>query len=717
MCDNYCRRRTTMMNKSYFQAGIKQDFFPVITMQMNGKADEAVRKMGEDKCHYVVLLDEEAVYGVVALTDLLANINCLNQCDLSDYAGRNFYPLEFDHFEQYGWNPKECINYRYAVVTKEKKIVGIIDKNAPYRIYGNWLANNLEMFFDSCYSGIMILDVKSNIIMLNKSAEQMFELVAEEVLNQPVTQIFSYSIANLLLANVESQNQRQFAIHEKYISTNCISMENDGETIGSIHIFQDITLQKQVESELNVVKEREEDLENIIQSSYDGIYITDYTGKTLMVNKSHERITGIKASEIVGKNMKEIVDEGFVSTYITDIVVNGKAPVTVRQSVSNGKQVIITGSPIYDKYGNVKKVITNVRDITELIELEKHLNATKEMVNIYKKELFKEASSDYIVCDSKQFRKTIELAQKVSTKDSTVLILGETGVGKEVVAKYIHSNSKRKNNNYIKINCGAIPVNLLESELFGYVKGAFTGASQTGKIGMFELANEGTLFLDEIGELPLNLQSSLLRVLQENIITRVGDTKGRKVNVRIIAATNRNLENMIAEKTFRSDLFYRLNVVSINVPPLRERIDDIPGLAELMISKLNEKYNERKIITSDFIKMLCNRDWPGNVREMENFIEKQFVISEEDIIDTFYNPLDELEAGSDMQITVNGIMPLKDAVKMVEYLLIKKALQQGRTTYKAAELLGTSQPTLFRKYKELVEENIMTEEDLKKILG
>ncbi|HWQ77583.1 MAG TPA: sigma 54-interacting transcriptional regulator [Anaerovoracaceae bacterium] len=587
-------------------------------------------------------------------------------------------------------------------------------QNKPY---GNWLADHFELFFDTCYSGAIVLNLESNIAFFNKSAADLFGIAAEDVLGHPLTKIFTKSTANMLLFRENLQSQYQFSYHDKEILHSCILMEVGGEKIGSFHLFKDVTWQKQVESELNSVKEREEDLEGIIQSSYDGIYITDYTGKTLMVNKSHERITGIKASDIVGKNMREIVDEGLVSVFITDTVVNGKAPVTVRQSVSNGKQVIITGSPILDKYGNVKKVITNVRDVTELIELEKHLKATKEMVNIYKKEIFKDTSDGRIVCDSKAFQKAMELAGRVASKDSTVLILGETGVGKEVVAKYIHSNSKRKNNNYIKINCGAIPVNLLESELFGYVKGAFTGASQTGKIGMFELANEGTIFLDEIGELPLNLQASLLRVLQENVITRVGDTKVRKVDVRIIAATNRDLEKMIEEKTFRSDLFYRLNVVSITVPPLRERVDDIPGLAESMISKLNEKYNEKKIITSNFISLLCGRDWPGNVREMENFIEKQFVISEEDIMDSFYSPLEDAEDGSNSQIMVNGIVPLKEAVKRVEYILIRKALLQGHTTYKAAELLGTSQPTLFRKYKELVEENFITEEDIKKIWG
>jgi len=283
-----------------------------------------------------------------------------------------------------------------------------------------------------------------------------------------------------------------------------------------------------------------------------------------------------------------------------------------------------------------------------------------------------------------------------------VLILGETGAGKEIVARYIHLSSKRKNSHYIKINCGSIPPNLLESELFGYVPGSFTGASSKGKVGMFELANEGTLFLDEIGEMPIDLQSSLLRVLQDGEVIRVGDTKSRKVNVRIIAATNRNLEEMIAKGTFRSDLFYRLNVVSIYVPPLRERTEDIPALAEHFISRLNEKYEERKVITSNFINQLLKMDWPGNIREMSNFIEKQFVISDGDIMDTIVNyqsGAPENETGGS-GITVNGIIPLNEAIREVESILVGRAMKKCRTTYKAAELLKVSQPTFFRKYKE-----------------
>jgi transcriptional regulator with PAS, ATPase and Fis domain len=255
----------------------------------------------------------------------------------------------------------------------------------------------------------------------------------------------------------------------------------------------------------------------------------------------------------------------------------------------------------------------------------------------------------------------------------------------------------------VRVNCGAIPENLIESELFGYVKGAFTGAISSGKLGLFELANKGTIFLDEIGELPLSMQSKLLHVLQEGVVTRIGDVNEIKLDVRVVTATNRNLESMVFEGKFRSDLYYRLNVMNIEVPPLRDRIDDIPGLAEKTIYNLNKKYVEEKIITKNFINLLIDRDWPGNVREMQNFIEKQFVISDENIMDSFIIS-DEIISNAESKIMIKGIIPLRDAIKEVEKILVTRAMKQTNNTYKAAELLETSQSTLFRKYKEILGE-------------
>ena len=454
-------------------------------------------------------------------------------------------------------------------------------------------------------------------------------------------------------------------------------------------------------------------LGDILDNSYDGIYITDYTGKTILVNKAYERISGIPRTKLVGEYMDDLIARGILSTSITHDVVKRKEVITRTQTNSNNKEVFITGSPVFDNNGNVRNVITNVRDITEIISLNKKLQVETDRADLYKSQLMQESSHENIVCSSNEFSAVLAMAEKISRMDSTVLILGETGVGKEVVAQYIHKHSMRDGKPYIKINCGAIPQNLLESELFGYVPGAFTGASAKGKPGMFELADTGTLFLDEIGELPINLQSALLRVLQDREVTRVGGQKSKKVDVRIVAATNRNLKEMIEEGTFRSDLYYRLNVVSINIPPLRDRRDDIPDLAEKSLQDLNRKYGAHKIMTPHFIQHLQHHDWPGNIRELKNFIEKQFVFADDNILDAPFAPEFTVKQefhNSEMKtsnILASDTLPTyAEAKKNMEKELIQRAMRQGGSTYKAAALLDMSQPTFFRKYKELFPDGI-----------
>lgn len=437
-------------------------------------------------------------------------------------------------------------------------------------------------------------------------------------------------------------------------------------------------------------------LVEILEHSYDGIYITDAEGLTLYVNKSYERMTGRSREDYIGKYMQDLMDSGIMKTYITKDVVRLKKSITITEPLVNGKEVIITGNPVFDENNEVVMVVTNLRDITELILLEKEYELTQETSLRYQQELFSSVNPDNIICKSPVTKQAFLTASRIACRDSTVLILGETGVGKDVFARYIHTKSSRSTGPYIKINCGSIPHNLLESELFGYVGGAFTGANSKGKPGMFELANGGTLFLDEIGELPLDLQASLLRVLQDCEINRIGDTKSRRVDIRIIAATNRNLEQMIEQGTFRRDLYYRLNVLSIFIPPLRERQEDIAALAECIIQKLNDKYGEEKVISQKFIKELQAKPWLGNVRELSNFIEKQFIISDGNILEHFAS--DAARQSGYEYLSVIGIPPINEAVNKLESILLERAMKESGSTVKAAELLKISQPTFSRKY-------------------
>ncbi len=288
-------------------------------------------------------------------------------------------------------------------------------------------------------------------------------------------------------------------------------------------------------------------------------------------------------------------------------------------------------------------------------------------------------------------------AKRVANFDATILILGETGVGKDVLANFIYNQSSRKEKGkLIKVNCGAIPPELLESELFGYEAGAFTGANKSGKPGMFELANNGILFLDEIGELPLNLQVKLLRVLQEGEIQKIGSTKIKKVNVQIIAATNRNLHEMVTRGEFREDLYYRLNVIPLYIPPLRERRDEILPLIHHFLSKFNQKYLLNKEFNYEVIDFLISYNWPGNIRELANLIERLVVTTPENEIKIEHMPP---EYKNSVHVNTNQQISLKEAVEETERKILERAAKKYRNTYEIAKALRTSQPTVVRKLK------------------
>lgn len=573
------------------------------------------------------------------------------------------------------------------------------------------LISGFNDFFDSFVAAanmaVMAVDMNRKIVITNSLAATLLETSEAKLIDQYVEDVLPKSpLTNVMAGNYKSI-PRQFEMFGRTLYAERTLISREQVPIALVSFFQDITHMEKRTERHKQAQEQELFLNDIIENSYDGIYITDRRGKTIMVNKAYERISGIPRDTIIGEYMSNLVASGLLSTSLTDEVVSSKETVTRTQRNRNDKEVVITGNPVFDEKGEVRHVITNVRDITELVNLNTKLAAESSRADLYQEQILRKAADENIAYGSREFENVLNLCGKVSKMDSTVLILGETGVGKEIVAQYIHKHSPRKSKPYIKINCGAIPQNLLESELFGYVSGAFTGANAKGKPGRFELADTGTLFLDEIGELPLNLQASLLRVLQDSEITRIGDSKSKKVDVRIITATNRNLESMIRDGLFRSDLYYRLNVVSINIPPLRERKLDIPPLAEKTIQDLNRKYNTKKSLSSDFVRLLTEHNWPGNIRELKNFIEKQFVLSDSDVIDAAVSPNISVETAKNVMLSKESSessakLPTYDEARgAMERDLFRRAMEQGKSTYKAAALLGMSQSTFFRKYKEV----------------
>ncbi|MFZ7102157.1 MAG: sigma-54 interaction domain-containing protein [Peptococcaceae bacterium] len=450
-------------------------------------------------------------------------------------------------------------------------------------------------------------------------------------------------------------------------------------------------------------------LKAIFESSYDGIFVTNYQGTTIGVNKAYERITGIKTSDVLGQHIKDLEDYGMFTPIITPTILQTQKSLTVIQKFKTGKQAVITGNPVFNDKGELIYIITNVRDITELKNLRHELKKATELTERYENELsllriYNQKHHD-IIAESSKMKHVITAALQVARFDTTVLVLGRSGVGKEIVAKLVHSSSLRNNHSFIKINCGAISPNLLESELFGYEAGAFTGALHKGKPGLFEVAHEGTLFLDEIGELPQDLQVKLLRVLQEQEIYRVGSITPKKVDVRILAATNQNLEELVEKGKFRADLYYRLNVVPIEIPSLRERKEDIVPLLHYFCEKYNTQHHMQKHFLPQTMEILENYHWPGNVRELKNVVERLIIMSPENELLPKHLPDNIRNSGEKAadDITINKILPLKQALREVEEKLVLMAQETGGSTRKIAALLGVSQSTVVRRLQQIGE--------------
>lgn len=460
------------------------------------------------------------------------------------------------------------------------------------------------------------------------------------------------------------------------------------------------------------MKELAQNITNALDAIKEGIYVLDKDLNTLYVNKAYEKITGLSYTLLKHKSAYDNLREGLTSNAVSPIVLEKKCPVSLIQKFPNGKTALITGTPVFDKEQTLTNVIVTVSDVTEKNNLYETLIREKIFTETELEDTRKIAES-LIVYQSAMMEKIVSFVIRLAKTDSPVLITGETGVGKEVIAKLIYQTSLRSDKPFVVINCAAIPPNLAESELFGYVDGAFTGAKKGGYMGIFERAHTGTVFLDEIGELSLDLQSKLLRTLQEYTVTRIGDTKSRKVDFRVIAATNRNLFEMAQEEKFRSDLYYRLNVINVNIPPLRARIEDIVPLIDMKINKLNTKYHTEKYFEKKALDYLLHYPWPGNVRELHNTIERIYLCAEKDVITlediqlygsirpedkTPPKPTADSEPFSDTAPSLQAEQTsLKTQLAAYEKKLITDALHTCRSMKDAARLLDIDPSTLTRK--------------------
>lgn len=443
----------------------------------------------------------------------------------------------------------------------------------------------------------------------------------------------------------------------------------------------------------------------------DGVYISDRSGKTLLVNAPYQGLTGIAANELLGKNVLELKETGVFSTIVNpEVVATGEKVTSVQ--VVNGRKVVLSGHPIFDTNDQVELVVTFVRDITAFERLKQDIAAQQALLDYYQRQVSSLAPDDTyleegIIAASPVSIRLWKAIDKIAPTDATVLIMGETGVGKDVVARRIHRLSQRWGKPYLKVDCSAIPESLVESELFGYAPGAFSGAHHKGKAGFFENANEGTLFLDEIGELSMSMQTKLLRAIEDQEIIRLGSATVTPINVRIVAATNRDLEKAVAKGTFRSDLFYRLKVALIQISPLRDRKEDILSLAKLFLKRFNHKYRKNITFDSQAENILLNYHWPGNVREMENMIHSLVITSSKSKISGRNLPIgltakaEGSLPGSRLPDLDLGRRSLKEIIIQLEKEVIDQALATYGSMSKVAEVLQVDRSTLFRKMRSL----------------
>jgi PAS domain S-box-containing protein len=470
---------------------------------------------------------------------------------------------------------------------------------------------------------------------------------------------------------------------------------------GDIVVFVPLSYMDPKDPQLRVLRQLHADFQEIFHNCFDGIYVADGSGRSLWINEGFERAYGLDARDFIGRDARELEQLGYIKPLITWKVITTRQRQSEVQQTKAGKSVLATGIPLFDERGNVRKVIINSRDLTELIALQRRLSEAEADLARTRSELTQLRTEsgrvDLVTWSSAAMQTVIDLVLRMAQVDTTLLIQGESGVGKDVIARLIHNEGTRQDAPFVKINCGAIPAELLESELFGYERGAFTGARKEGKVGLFEAARGGTLFLDEIGEMPVPLQVKLLQVLQDRTVTRLGSTRTINADFRLVAATNRDLRSMVRERTFREDLFYRLSVVPIYIPPLRERPEDVAPLIHRFLQEINERYGFARRFSGAVMDRLLRYDWPGNVRELRNVIERLAVTAREDEIGLETIPSDLL---LENEHHASSNRPLKAATHSHEVETVRSAVERLGSISRAAAYLGISESTVKRRLRD-----------------
>lgn len=602
---------------------------------------------------------------------------------------------------------QQKVNFRnhqlFPVVDTGNRPIGIVTRpNLIAYLSENSLlmSGELNAILNSVYNGVIVTNEQGIVTLFNDTAAAITGLNKENVLGKFVDEVIPNTGLRRVFHTGIAELNKYFSINNCHVIT-AISPILQGEKImGVVAICQDVTKFESITAELENIKDLKSTLETAIESIFEGIVVVDKKGFITMLNRAYGAFLGVDPHQAIGKHVTTIIP----NTRMHIVAQEGKTEIAAVQKIHKNNS-IVTRIPITkdgETVGAVGKVL--FKDIKELKMLFDKINKLKTELEYYKQEFHKIYGGKYtfnhIIGNSEKMEWLKSFALKSAKGTSSVLILGESGTGKEVFAHAIHYASPRHKQPFIKINCAAVPEPLLESELFGYDDGAFTGARKGGKLGKFELANGGTIFLDEIGDMPLAMQVKLLRVLQEKEIERVGGTQTTKIDVRIIAATNRDLEKMIEQGTFRQDLYYRLNIIALNIPPLRERREDIPLLCDFLLNKINNQIQHCvESISPKSMEFFMNYDWPGNIRELENILERAVNIIDDEtvILPEHLPPIFKKYKHQDEK---DNLADLTEVVHEAEKQAIYNALAAANgNKSQAAKLLGINRSGFYQRLR------------------
>lgn len=700
--------------------------YNVETLCVNSTLNDALRLFQKRKTNILPVVDQtEQIIGALTLSALLKTLQQKVSIDESimPYIIENVITI-YENDSLYNVRKilqKEQVG-QAIVISQQNRVVGALDsKNIilAFQSKSDSLTNSINTLIQHMQTGIIALDQNGIIVVVNEAAESMCNIVSEHCFGNHFTEILPELIETYKTAKTSNDTPpfSRITIGEKKLLITAKSLSNESQFWGGMFLIQDLTNYEQIANELEVTKNLERTLTTVVNSAYDGLILIDRNGKIEIVNES--------AAELVSKEKDSLknqpINEIFPELKLDEALTLNEEEEKIEAIVVGKRRCLVKKIPIYRRkqaVGAIAKII--YKDLNKWKHVVNRLDTLAKEVSYYRGELSKLGGTSFdlddILTNNEEMNRMKRLARQSSPGFSNVLLLGESGTGKDLFARGIHTASNRSGN-FIKINCAAIPIELWESEFFGYEDGAFTGAKRGGKPGKFELANNGTIFLDEIGDMPLSMQVKLLRVLQEREFERVGGTKTIHVDVKVVAATNKDLKQMVENNEFREDLYYRLNVIAINVPPLRRRLEDIPLLASSITKKFCHMMGFIKVsIDHKAMMLLTSYHWPGNVRELENTIERAMNCITNYIIEVEHLPehIQKIQStkmntrtrpfhSEENQLIKNEIIEsYKNNLLNAEKEAIKSALKQtsGNRTA-AAKLLGISRSQFYKKLNKL----------------